>query len=265
MSIAGDSSSTESGLSSDQDSDSTIYDLTTSRLEVREEDNNESREDDRQHGLTSPSVCDIRTARTSIVSEERSTDSDSTVEGVLSDESDRFEKFSSSSSHDLYSEANCTSDPEEGEPDGTRSSESMSRIGQTKQYAESTSGSEDEVEQTLNYHTGAGEEREAVANIMSSRCCDNECLLELTGQMILTAQRKIHSLSRNEHRLWIQDKILENSHMVNDKLEISYYVGGRKVCRAGFQLIYRIPPRSVSHAIKSVIVEHGNKGTKKPT
>ena len=52
MSIAGDSSSTESGLPSDQDSDSTIYDLTTSRLEVREEDNNESREDDRQRGLT---------------------------------------------------------------------------------------------------------------------------------------------------------------------------------------------------------------------
>ena len=74
--------------------------------------------------------------------------------------------------------------------------------------------------------------------IISSRCCDNKCLLELTGQMILTAQQKIHYLSRNERRLWIQDKISENSHMVNDKLEISYYVGGRKVCRAGFQLIY---------------------------
>ena len=203
--------------------------------------------------------------------------SDSTVEGKLSQgnssetlgyssDSEGFDLSKHDSSSLTLSEtSDDICDEENG---GDKSS------GITSHDESSTGGSEDELVQKLESASASREEtreREAVGNILASRCgCVKECLLSLTGHTLIATRRKVFSLTRNEKRQWIFEKVVDNSKMVNGKLETTFVVGGLIVCRTAFQLMYQIPPKAISRAIKSVLdgdvmVEHGNKGQKKPT
>ena len=112
-------------------------------------------------------------------------------------------------------------------------------------------------------------ERQTLADIVMSRCCSEDCILQLTGHAILTTRRKHNNLSANERRQWLIDKIFDFSSVGNGKVEdTKFSISGTGVCRRAFSLIYKIPPRNIARAIKPVgqgnlVVEHGNKGRKK--
>ena len=117
-------------------------------------------------------------------------------------------------------------------------------------------------------HQNKEEEREIVAKILMSPCCSNQCLLFLTGHDVLTARKKVCPLSVTSQRQWLIDKISDASYFVNGKMEISFSIASKVVCRAAFCLFYSFNSKKVSRTIKAVnngglISEHGNKGKTK--
>ena len=74
------------------------------------------------------------------------------------------------------------------------------------------------------------EEQKAVANILMIKCCNN-CLLNLTGYIVLTSRRKVCCLQGSKCRQWIIDRLSETSCYINGKLKTKFNVGGIDVRR----------------------------------
>ena len=110
------------------------------------------------------------------------------------------------------------------------------------------------------------EDREQVATLLVSKCCQRQCLLHLTAHDVLTARQKYCSLSRIEQRQWLMDRVHEHSNEEEKgKLMVKFSVAGREICKISWCQIYRISHRRLSRIVQSVshgwiVAEHGNKG-----
>jgi len=113
------------------------------------------------------------------------------------------------------------------------------------------------------------DDRDLVARILVSRCCDKDCLLHLTAHDVLATRKKFSSLGANAQRQWLMDRFHENSHEIaTGKLVTKYIVAGREVCQLAWCNVHSISQRRVSRVLKSVshgqvVAQHGNKGKKR--
>ena len=211
-------------------------------------------------------------------------DSDSTIDGNLADSNldDDIGDDSSSGSWDTIefqndlSTTDSTTESSESNDDGcSDSSKGGETSGEeldldTRPSGPAGSNATEKCVETADCCNQTAKERLVVANIVTSECCDNKCLSHLTVHLVATTREKVNSLSQNARRQWIVDKIADNSSINDGNFVTQFNVGGSKVCRTAFQIVYSIPPKSLSRAITFVrngerVVEHGNKGTKKPS
>ena len=82
--------------------------------------------------------------------------------------------------------------------------------------------------------------QEAVANILMSKCCSKECLLFLSGHVVLTPRKRVCPLNRSAVWQWLTDEVSESSHYANGKLETKFGIGGIEVCRMAFCQVYSL-------------------------
>jgi len=184
-------------------------------------------------GLPLDEDSDIDTIKGTLSEDKPESDyhSDSTIEADLNGEDS--EDLSLSSSDDSSSSSE-SSDLENS--DGSSHTDST---GSNVREEDSSSGKNKVVQsRTPRSQTGDSEEeraeKAAVANILASKCCADECLLHSSGHLIVTARQRVSSFTRNERRQWIYNKISDSSHMVNGKIKVNYSVGGMNICRAAF-------------------------------
>lgn len=214
---------------------------------------------------------------------EVTTNSDTTVEGILDSEVDTTDPRSESTiDGELESSDSLDS---LSETDSSRDSDASMRSATSSASTDNDDvGSNDILSSGNSYTDGSSnigrehqeigvpqnKERAVVANILASSCCEKECLSYLTAHLLTTSRAKVHSFSQTERKQWIVSKIADNSIMANGKLDVHFSIGGSEICKIAFQTIYNISPKSIYRAIKMVqdghyLVEHGNKGTKNPT
>ncbi len=115
-------------------------------------------------------------------------------------------------------------------------------------------------------------ELDRVAKILVSKCgCERECLFHLSADTVLTARKKFLSMRFTEQHQWMSHRIHENSHVIGPHtLETKFLVGGRVVCQHAWCKTHGISHRRLMRVIKSVsagqvLVEHGNRGVKRPS
>ena len=115
-------------------------------------------------------------------------------------------------------------------------------------------------------------ELDEVAQTLVTKCvCTQNCLFNLSANIILRARRKFQSLSTNEQRQWLTDKIHECSKQIdNQTLKTKFVVAGYEVCQFAWCKIHGISERRIARVKKSVslgqsTIYHGNMGVKRPS
>jgi len=225
-------------------------------------------------------------------------DSDSTIEGVLevnvsSDSLDSAKqicpRFDSTIVGELdLDSSDCSLDLSSGADTDTNSllSTNQNASGMSnstdsdidnsnKRHDSDTDGSGTNTNKPVEHDQGPAplvqnKERAVVANILASACCSKECLSHLTIHLLTNSRAKVQALGQSERKQWIVTKIADNAKIMNRKLDVRFFIGGSEICRVAFQIIYSISPKTISRSITMVengqlVVEHGNRGTNKPS
>lgn len=110
-----------------------------------------------------------------------------------------------------------------------------------------------------------------VVQVLSETCCPAQCMWNLTIKEAFTSRMKFRSLSNNQQRQWIADKLVENSTISQGEIDTTYLVAGKVVCKTAFTKIHGFSMSRLQRAKKSVsqgqllISQHGNTGRRKST
>lgn len=107
-----------------------------------------------------------------------------------------------------------------------------------------------------------------VGATLVSGCCQQQCLLSLTPNAVLSGRRKLNSMTANAQRQWVADKVYEGHRTQRGKAEVQFNVSGVNVCHTAWCKLHQISGRKLTRVTRDVtrglvIVQHGNKGTKR--
>lgn len=106
-----------------------------------------------------------------------------------------------------------------------------------------------------------------VGATLVSGCCQQQCLLSLTPKAVLSV-RKLNSMTSNAQRQWVADKVFEGHRIQGGKAEVQFNVSGVNVCHTAWCKLHQISRKKLTRVTRDVarglvIVQHGNKGTKR--
>ena len=107
-----------------------------------------------------------------------------------------------------------------------------------------------------------------IGDVLVQQCtCGGDCLFKLTGCTVASAHKSVMSLSQNEKREWLREKIADNSRFENGRLLTKFYIGGTEVCKDAFSKVFKVAPKMIKRASKLVAsgkpADHGNKGQRR--
>ena len=113
-----------------------------------------------------------------------------------------------------------------------------------------------------------------VGTTLVSGCCQQQCLLSLTPKAVLSARRRLNSLSSIDKKQWITDKVLECSTTSNpspgnaSKLQTHLFFSGTIICKGAWCKIHQLSERQLQRVSRNVAsgftkVSHGNAGRKR--
>ena len=176
-------------------------------------------------------------------------DGGSEGDGEMLYPSDYLSESDSDSSDGIFFPSDISADSDDGSNAATRSSAS----------AVSAAAAADDIQVEL----------VDVGNTLVSGCCQQQCLLSLTPNAVISSRRKLSTLSSNERRQWITDKVFESSKPLGqDKLETQFVLSGNVICNTAWRKIYKVSEKQLSRISRNVArgllnVHHGNKGRKR--
>ena len=97
---------------------------------------------------------------------------------------------------------------------------------------------------------GVQSELSDVGSMLVSDCCQQQCLLSLTPNMVVSTRKKLNTLTSSERRQWITDKVFESSKASAclGNLEMQVFVSGVTVCKSVWCTIHQVSHKQLSRA-----------------
>ena len=109
-----------------------------------------------------------------------------------------------------------------------------------------------------------------IVSLLKSKCCEKDCLQNLSLSDIKTAEEMFKSKSNStEQKNWILDFILQHTSTQEDGTkDICFIMRGRRVCREAWCMVHEISMKRLMQIIRDSqnnqrMYTHGNKGKRK--
>lgn len=110
-------------------------------------------------------------------------------------------------------------------------------------------------------------ELEKIGRLLVGTCCDKLCLRHLTATDIISTKVDYVSLTRNDQRLYLFNKIKEGSCESAGKVTTKFFIAGKEICAVAWSMIYNISSFTMYRMQKRVVCgeepTHGNVGKRR--